>query len=314
MKRSILFTVVLALLFMGFGSLAFPQICVDDWTVTHSGTTDRFLTVEHNWPIVVAISVTGKVWYSEDAGFTWDPDYADDISGNINDVVRSDLNSVWVAVGRDGLISKGSADGTTWTNQSQVTLNSLYTVAYDSYSEIFIAGGDAGTIVTSTNGVNWNVYNAGVSRVTAIAFNGLGRAACVNTIGQIRTSDNNGQTWTLRSTLSNMQLKSMAYGNGVWVVGGRDNLNGGVTTIWKSTDCINWTQQTIPASTGYVHDITYTGTDFVAAANKQVLVSSNGINWTLEYTAPSVIYGIRAGMDTVVGVGPLGQIITSDCN
>jgi photosystem II stability/assembly factor-like uncharacterized protein len=319
MKKNILVIAAFLIFTFGTGLSLTASVSVDNWQVTHSGTSEIFRSVGNNWPLSFAIRVTGNVLQSQVEGLSWDPPYHGNVGGSVFDMAISDMNSKMVAVGLSGLIAT-STDGSQWSIQTPGTTQHLYCVSYKTLnpslnpSPLFIAGGDAGTILVSTdaNAINWSQHQVGASRITGIAITDQGSVTCVNAFGQVFISNNAGQSWSLSTSLSNVSLNSIEYGNGLWVIGGRDTLNGKTASIWTSTNRVNWTKKTIPYRKGYVYDITYTGTDFVAVAENLIISSPDGTNWSLKFTAPNTLYAIEHSMYNVVAVGVAGVICASN--
>jgi hypothetical protein len=108
--------------------------------------------------------------------------------------------------------------------------------------------GDAGTIVTSTNGVHWTPRKSGTtSNLQGIAF-GAGQFVAVgHTIdgstdpisrhNTILTSPD-GMSWTEQHTGTSNLLYAIAYGNGRWVAAGGVV---GTPTLLSSFDGAQWT-------------------------------------------------------------------------
>ncbi|MFZ5522749.1 MAG: WD40/YVTN/BNR-like repeat-containing protein [Pseudomonadota bacterium] len=100
----------------------------------------------------------------------------------------------WVAVGAGGASVYSADGGATWTagNSSILTAQPLRSVTQSAGT--FVAVGDAGTILSSTDGVTWNARTSGtVANLNGIAH-GTGYVAVGDSSTILTSSD--GNTWT----------------------------------------------------------------------------------------------------------------------
>jgi len=120
----------------------------------------------------------------------------------------------------------------------------------------FIAVGDAGAILVSTNGVNWTAGNSGQSALNGVA-NASGLFVAVGELGTILTSPD-GTNWTQRTSGTTNSLLAVTYGGGEFVaVGGCDRCDPTTRgTILTSPDGVTWTPRT--AGTGWILSATFT--------------------------------------------------------
>ena len=72
-----------------------------------------------------------------------------------------DAETKFMAVGSEGTILI-SSDGTSWTERSSGTGNTLYGVTYG--NGLFVTVGNSGTIVTSSDGTTWTSRSSGTSQ------------------------------------------------------------------------------------------------------------------------------------------------------
>ncbi len=112
---------------------------------------------------------------------------------------------------------------------------------------------------------------------------------------QVMTSQN-GDGWSLRTTPTDNQWRSVAYGNGILVAVSTDGVGDRVMT---SPDGINWTIRVSAADNNW-REVCYGNGLFVAVASSgtgdRVMTSPDGINWTIRVSATdndwfSVCYG-----------------------
>jgi len=150
--------------------------------------------------------------------------------------------------------------------------------------------------LTSTDGQTWTgrPLSVGVT-FQCITFGG----GLFVLAGNKSTADNqmvytspDGITWTLRNTTTTPTSSgwgSVGYGNGLYVLGARDNTQ---TTILTSPDAITWTSRSTPTSLNLGwSDITYGAGLYVvltraagSGATNNVITSPDGITWTARTT------------------------------
>src|SRR5688572_18224200 len=133
-----------------------------------------------------------------------------------------------------------------WLSVTPPPAHSLYGIAFG--NGLFVAVGDFGTILTSTDGANWTARTAGTNQInfSAATFGDNGFVA----VGGTRESStqpvvwtsSDGITWTPRDLSSlNMAFgwfQGVTFGKGLYVaVGG----NFATNSIATSTDGIHWT-------------------------------------------------------------------------
>ena len=134
------------------------------WTQRTSGTAQNLNAIGYGAGAYVAVGDAGTILRSTD-GVLWTKSPQTSMSANLTGVVYG--NSLWIAVGNDGSIVT-SPDGSSWTADTPWT-SPLTAVAYvpgynytygpakepATVSPEFFAVGDAGVVITSTDGVNW---------------------------------------------------------------------------------------------------------------------------------------------------------------
>lgn len=151
--------------------------------------------------------------------------------------------NLFVIVGQDGSI-QSSPDGITWTSRTSGTTNHLYRVYF--FNSKFYTVGNSRTLLTSSDGITW----------TTISFN-------------VGTATDN--------------FFSLSYGNGVFVIGARNN-GGAYAYVYRSTTAANnsWSVK------GYdyfnyesVNRIEFLNDKFWMFTVGQVMyTSSDGISWS----------------------------------
>jgi hypothetical protein len=230
----------------------------------------------------------------------------------------------YVAVG-DGIIA--SADGVTWRLSKPGTTNSLASVAYGNGR--FVAVGDGGTVLSSTDGLDWE---PGISSTggdfSAIAYGGgrfVAAAQQVNATtlqweGTVLTSAD-GVNWVQRQARTSYTISSIGYGNGQFVAVGWD-YSGPRDAILTSTDGVNWAESQSgppPGTQFFPNAVAYGNEEFVAVgqpfssdqAGSNILVSSNGIQWSQIKGSGDILQAVAYGGGRFVAADENGTILTS---
>jgi hypothetical protein len=253
-------------------------------------------------------------------------------------------SGVFVAAGAGGALfaaTVSNADGSfSWAAAKSVpTSANLNAVIYNNGR--FLALGDNGTILLSTDGTTWAAQTSGTGNdLYAVANRGSGFIA-VGANGTMLVSGD-GINWGQIGPFTYNTLYGLTYGNGTYVAAGAAG------TLLYSTDGLSWQTGQVPASLPDLKSVAYgapqliyscaytaqipcaytaqplpaTATAqplpaaaFVAVgANGVLLGSSNGIDWTQQPSVPAtgtttfnaVTYGHQ-----FVAVGSGGSIISS---
>ena len=217
-----------------------------------------------------------------------------------------------------------SEAGNVWTAQTTPT-NAWSEIVYGNGVFLATASGSVsapetpGFGSTSTNGTSWsNAFSVGSgSAIDPSATYGGGKFVVKYELGKIPSaaSSNNGVTWQNNTpgATSQYQGNSVAYGAGVYVstVSSPPET---YTRVFTSTDGLTWTNRTTTIPWYTWSAVTYSNGKFVAVGTNQVMVSTNGISWTLSATPPSgtwsaVTYG--NGLFVAVGRSGTNRVMTS---
>lgn len=157
----------------------------------------------------------------------------------------------------------------------------------------------------SLDGLSWS------SNITTIANTGFnaGQLAYGNGVWAfiytdtgswtVSYSTNQGNTWSNVTPFATT-AKSIAYGNGVFVVVGADGTNAATTTCYTSPTGATWTARTLPSSQIWT-SVTFANGYFVAvgttgSASTAIATSTDGITWTAQVVPSSVTrYQVAGG-------------------
>jgi hypothetical protein len=200
--------------------------------------------------------------------------------GSANQVLTVDSSTT------TGLKWATTATSLTWTGQA-ISADSINVIAYNG-NNLYVGVGNAGTLLTSTDGKTWTSRTSGfganiIQDVTWDSTNSLWIAVGNN--GTITTSSD-GTTWTART--SNMSTNSIykVFASGGTIVavgdGGGSTNTGGIT---YSTNGTTWTRksQTLTVGTSYT-SVIYNGTNWVVGAdrvtNNYLYASTPSDTWT----------------------------------
>lgn len=223
-------------------------------------------------------------------------------------------NGLLVSVGQGITSSNGfvyvSMDGSRWLAQTTPTTVFLNDVTYAQGK--FVAVGGNGTIITSTNGVNWANRTVGsTSEQLRGVTHGNGAFVAVGTGSTVRYSTD-GENWIAAG--SGASLKSVTFAKGLFVAVGD---NGAIRTSVNGT---NWTSRsTSPSTFEFLYAVKYAGDRFVAVGGTAgsgegavVLHSQNGTNWTREVSnIPSTLWAAVAAAGQYVAASDSAGYIVS---
>ncbi len=225
-------------------------------------------------------------------------------------------NGVLVSVGSGsntegrGYVST-SVDGNEWTDRITPTQIPLNAVTYA--GSRFVAVGDGGTILSSTDGINWvnRTPARNASPLRGVAY-GNGVFAAIGQ-GSILRYSSDGETWVSSGT-SGATLNSVTFANGLFVAVGD---NGAIRT---STNGIAWTARTsTPGINSTLQSVRYAGGRFIAVGNLDssgdgaaLVHSTDGTNWTKEVS--NIAFALRASVvaaGNYVAVGDNGTVVSA---
>lgn len=141
-----------------------------------------------------------------------------------------------------------------------------------------VLAGQLAKTPASVNGANF-----GTAENCIVKSNNAGRfvlaSRAITTLNTVfYTSDDGGQSWTLRQTLGTAYgPTSLSYANGVWIFTGA---TAGTDVIYTSGDGVTWTARTNPnATTLYQLGAAHNGSKYILVGTK-VLTSNDAQTWT----------------------------------
>jgi hypothetical protein len=197
----------------------------------------------------------------------------------------------------------GSAFGVIWHAMDSQTTNDLQGVAVS--SNLVVATGAAGTIITSPDGTNWTLRAAPTNRFLSSVTAWPGGWVATGDDGAIVTSPE-AKGWSLVPPPTTNWLYRVRY------LGGRLISVGQNGSIFTSTNGSNWTKQT-SGTTKWLNDVAWVdNTWFVVGNSGTVLASSNTVNWSSIGTLTRKnLYGAATDGRQFITVGVEGVILRS---
>ena len=234
---------------------------------------------------------------------------------NLYDVIWSDDDSMFIAVGAAGLVIT-SPDGDTWTTQNSTVTEDLNKIIYDSNASAYLAVGTAGTIITSiTSGVDWVVQDGDTAEdLYGIALWSTTKYIAVGTNGTIVTSANlTDWASTTHGTEDYNSIVVADLGGGTYKAAAVGT-NGAIITSDNSTtwndrtsgsdnnlhgvNCVTYTYQTVPHSV------------FVAVGDNGTILTSatnDGITWAqTDVGATNHLFSVNYGLGNFWITGSVG--------
>ncbi len=197
-----------------------------------------------------------------------------------------------------GCLLQTSPDATQWFKQpANLIPHSLSAIAYGSGR--FVAVGNSGGVVFSTNGLNWFAASGGENKMSrGIAFGHAGYIA----VGEGVLGSKDGFEYSLRSTHTGSDV---VYGNGAYVA------TAGGSEVLESTNGFQWNLRSA-GSTG-LRSIAFANNSFVAVgAGGAIQVSPNGRAWSGRFSgANQDLNGVAYGTNGWIAVGGSGTVLTS---
>ncbi len=207
-----------------------------------------------------------------------------------------------------GMVSAAATAQVTWTTvAASGTTNELRAIVYGNGE--FVAVGDVGTILTSTNGTTWTARTSGTTKELFGITWGNNLFIAVGDSGTLLTSTN-GTSWTAVVTNLPYPLHAALWADNMYVVVGDNG------TILTSPTGVTWTTQVSGCFCDFL-GIAYGGqpATFVVVGGFTgpiMTTSPNGTTWTA-ITAPGtqVLNQVVWSGTSFAAVGDSGVIYTS---
>jgi len=260
------------------------------WMLTASGTANNLLGITYAAGMFVAVGNGGIIRRSTNG---WDWVSATSPTTNALNGVGFG-NGLFVAVGNTGTLLT-SPDGATWTVRISSTTRNLMGAAYGNGMFMVVGKGNSnpGTVLTSTNGLNWvdRTYPQLGVGFLAVAHGG-GAFVAMDIRGLAYTSVA-GTNWTYRgSTGGGSYVYGLTCAQGLFVgAGGPSFAFDSGQVITTSPDGFAWRERSVNVTnSATLRAVTYGNGRFVAVGDKGMVLKSGPI-FTLR---PPVVNGANA--------------------
>lgn len=211
-------------------------------------------------------------------------------------------------VGDNMTVLGSNNHGLSWSIKSGTLGISLNSVTYDGKGQ-YVAVGNNGTIIISTDGDTWIPVDSGITEDLSSISYGNGKYVAVGPNGKI-VSSTNGSVWEQADSGTSNSLSSVIYGNERFIaVGARG-------TIISSKDGKTWSSIDSKSSSSF-HSVIYGNRTYVAIAiDGSIIISKDGDSWKAvtsgtTKTLLSVIYD-KKGQFLAVGYNGIVIISTDD--
>jgi uncharacterized delta-60 repeat protein len=193
----------------------------------------------------------------------------------------------------------------TWSVASSPTAQSLWGVAWG--NNLFVAVGEAGTVLTSSDGSSWALRTSG----TTAWLVGVGYAnnqfVAVGDKGMLLTSTD-GLAWTPRASGTTERLNAVAFGNGRWLAVGENR------AAVTSPDGRTWTPAAIAVfSPGWLRGLCFGYGSFVATgeAGRIVTTADAAAFFSRSLATSAYFEAVTYARRTFVAVGAGGLVLTA---
>lgn len=283
-----------------------------NWTPVSSGTTNHLRGVNFVNNRFVAVGVNGTILTSPD-GLVWTPRSVPGVTAQLQNTAFG--NNRYVIAGQAGRVILTSADAENWSVLTAGPYQGTHFNGVAASASVAVAVGDAGALVSSTDGATWTPRNSTTTnRLLDVTF-AQSKFVAVGATGTVLTSgDGTNWTWqTLSPVLSTNGLQGVRYATsaGVWII----VADGG--SIYTSPDgtTFTWTKRaTSTATTAQLRRVAVGGGMHVAVGNTGTIASAADPTdtWTLRSSGTTAHFNdVVYGSGAFVAVGVNGTVSRS---
>ena len=214
---------------------------------------------------------------------------------------------------QDGIMI--SQDGISWQQVAMPSETTIYdlaqsserimTVGYSSWARGTVF---AGAILATEDGLRWERRDRGFHNLVEDIIYADGKFVAVSGIFTTNATvavSTNGVDWTVTNLESTDRLRSIAYGNGTYVITARSSGANPATTIHTSPDALTWSKQSAATNIPGLVDITFGAGKFMAVGSSNSIAQSpDGRIWqTQSLDNSSTLHSIAYGNGVFVAVG-----------
>lgn len=257
-----------------------------DWTlelVPNSATNSIFLGIGGRTNLAVAVGNGGSIIISPE---TFQTVTTTNTDGTVTSNEVSTLGIMW----KQGYVS------------TRPTTNDLHGVA--AFGDRIILCGGNGTVLSSTDGTNWQNHVTRVGSFLSAAESYPGGVVLSGDKGTILTSSD-GQNWIKRETGTTNWIYRVRHVGGKLIGVGQNG-----TILTSSDSGVSWQQQNSGTSR-WLNDIHWIdGSFYIAGTQGTLLRSADSIHWTpLGTITEKSFYGLSSNGGQLVVVGTEGIIL-----
>jgi photosystem II stability/assembly factor-like uncharacterized protein len=210
--------------------------------------------------------------------------------------------------------------GDTWVSSAAPTTNALRGVAYGVVDSKFVAAGDLGTLLSSTDGKTWATLNSPTTaNFNAVSYDtSYNKYQAVGAGGMVYAlspGSSTPSTWVAQTSNTTKDLFAVARIGATSIITGAagtiiTSVDG--ATTWSSPQTTNTTNALRGATYGYSSTL---GNVFVVVGDAgTVLHSADGSTWTPASSTSGVtasLKSVTAGYGVFIAVGDGGTVLTS---
>ena len=271
------------------------------WDAQSTGTGDYLIDVDWNGTLYVAASNLN--YFTSTDGVNWSS--AISTGGLVEDVAWSSTLGLFASVDLNGRIVT-STNGSIWTERISVAEGAaLRTIIWGDGQ--FIAAGDEGEIVTSSDGISWQTLSSSMD-LQNILWNGS-QFYAVGGFGKVLTSSD-GITWIFHRTGDDGDYMYDIADSGTRLLAAAQDY------YMSSAADLSWSSRTSIGSTAVDNGVIWDGSQFVSVGDSGgIRVSSDGLSHDYIYSTTT---GTSSYLTDVIYTGTLyvvtgysGTIITS---
>ncbi len=260
------------------------------YAVTHSEDAGLFVAVG------VAPGLSTLAMYSSD-GVNWT---RVSLNGYYAQMAVTYGHGRFVAAGSSSILT--STDGTSWSLAQTVT-RQIESLTYADGQ--YVAVGDDGTMLTSSDGSSWQSLPALTARRLLGVAHGAGRFVAAGARGTMLTSTD-GYVWSAISSGTPDRLETVDYSGGRFVAVGENG------TIITSNNGLDWTTQSLGVTRDLDGMHVANGTLLIVGKGGSILSSTDGTHYTTpDSGVTNDLHGVTWGGGLWIAVGEPGVVLTS---
>jgi hypothetical protein len=158
--------------------------------------------------------------------------------------------------------------------------NDLHAIAFGGGR--YVACGDAGAVITSTDGTNWSVFFADAPAELQGVTHGNGRYVAVGRFASeaIVVTSSDGERWSTHRVPEAERLRGVAFGQGQFVAVGREQFSS-TARAYSSADGTNWSEVVVGSASANFEAVAFANGRWVIAVDGGRAYSSTDLStWT----------------------------------